>query len=201
MGAVLLVDEAVVEGLLIISDGEGRALLGLACCGERGEELLHLLLVGRRVDVPDDDDALQVGAVPGLVEGLDVAILEGLQYVEAADDIAPSVLRAVVDDACDAVTEALVDAATLAPLLDDDTPLLLRILLGDGDSIAPVLEDEEHGVGEAALGGGDVEDAVAGVVRPCAGVEAIEAAGTEEVHHPSWEVLGGFEGHVLQVVS
>ena len=92
MGAVLLVDEAIVEWLAIVLYGEGRACLGIACCWERSEELLHLLLVGGGVNVPDDDDALQVGAVPRLVEGLNVGVLEALEYIEAADDVALGVL-------------------------------------------------------------------------------------------------------------
>ena len=132
---------------------------------------------------------------------MDIGILEGLQDVEATDDIALGVLRAIVDDAGDAIAETLIDAATLAPLFDDDATLLLRILLGDGDATAPVLEDEEYGVGEALLSRGDIHDAVARVVRTRACVEAVEATRAQVVHHATREVLGGFEGHVLEVVG
>ena len=132
---------------------------------------------------------------------MDIGILEGLQDVEATDDIALGVLRAIVDDASDAIAETLINAATLAPLFDDDAALLLRILLGDGDATAPVLEDEEDGVGEALLCRRDIHNAVARVVRTRACVEAVEATSTQVVHHATWEVLGGFEGHVLEVVG
>ena len=92
MGAIFLVDEAIIEWLVIVLYGEGWACLGIACCWERSEELLYLLLVGGGVDISDDDDALQVGAVPRLIEGLDIGILEALEYVKATYDIAVCVL-------------------------------------------------------------------------------------------------------------
>ena len=162
--------------------------------------MLYLLLISCRVDIPDDDHALQVGAIPGLVEGLDIGVLEGLQHVEATDDIALGVLRAIIDHAGDTITEALVYASTLAPLFDDDATLLLRILLGDGDTTAPVLEDEEDGVCKSLLRRGYIHDAVASIVGPGTSIEAVETTSTQEVHHATGEVLGGFEGHVLEVV-
>ena len=90
--AVLLIDEPIVEGADIIIDRKGRTGLSITRSGEGCKELLYLLLIGCRVDIPDDDHALQVGAVPSLVEGLDIGILEGLQHVETPDDIALGVL-------------------------------------------------------------------------------------------------------------
>ena len=197
MRAVLPINEAVVEGALIIVDGEGRTSLSITRSGERSKELLYLLLISCRVDIPDDDHALQVGAVPSLVEGLDIGILEGLQYVETPDDIALGVLRAIIDDAGDTITEALVYASTLAPLFDDDATLLLRILLSDGDATAPVLKDEEHGVCKPLLRRRYIHDAVASIVGPGTSIEAVETTSTQEVHHTTGEVLSGFEGHVL----
>ena len=92
MRAVLLINEAVVEGADIIIDREGRTSLSITRSGEGCKELLYLLLIGCGVDIPDDDHALQVGAVPSLVEGLDIGVLEGLQHVETPDDIALGVL-------------------------------------------------------------------------------------------------------------
>ena len=54
MRAVLLIDEAVVEGADIIVDGEGRTSLSITRSGERSKELLYLLLISCRVDIPDE---------------------------------------------------------------------------------------------------------------------------------------------------
>ena len=63
------------------------------------------------------------------------------------------------------------------------------------------MQDEQYRVGELRGVGGYIQDAVAGLVLPRAGVEAVEATLSEVGHDACGEVSSGIEGHVLEVVG
>ena len=199
-------DHLVVVGHWIV-DTLGRILVSL----DLAEEFLYLLLHLIHVEVAHHHDGLQVGAIPLLVVVTEVLVREVIHDVHIADRQTVLVLAALVNLRHHVLHHALHRhaRAAVAPLLVDDTTLLVYLLRFEVDVLAPVVEHEETGVDDALPLDRHGSHVIHRLVNGGIGIEVgaeLYADGLAPRHDAEFlalarEVLGAVERHVLQEVS
>ena len=198
---VLLED---IDGLVIVGHFLGHHLRSLGADLDAAEELLHLLLEVVDVDVANDDDGLIVRTIPLLVVLLQGLGLEVVDDAHQSDRHAHTVLRAGVHLGQGAGDHTLRGTLTQSPLIVDDVALLHDLVLLEQQSVGPVLEDEHAGVEGRLTRGGNIADAIDGLVDRGIGIQVaakLHAERTCELDEiVALEVLRAVEGHVLKEV-
>ena len=184
-------------GLLLRSVG-GR-------CGNVAHQRLDLRLHGVDIHVTHDDDGLVVGTVPAVVEVHEFLVLEVLQPVEVADQVAVLVLRALADGLEHLHRRTPRGAVARAQLLHDDAALGVDLIGLQGDEVRPVVQDQQRRVDDAFARGRHVADVVDRLVPARTGVEVGAELHADRLQilgqHLAREVLRAVEGHVLEEVG
>ena len=92
--------------------------------------------------------------------------------------------------------------STCPPLLADHLPLLVDLLIGQGQATRPVVQDQQTGVRHPRLFHGSIHHHIDGLVEAGISIEILSTPHTgpfdEVIHAMSGEVLAAVEGHVLQ---
>ena len=127
------------------------------------EEFLDFGLDVVHVNVAYNDQRLVIGAVPLVIVVAQHLIGEIVHDVHRTDDIALGILRTTEKVLQLAVAHALAGIAAQAPLLMDDTALLVDFLVGEQQAVTPVLEDEHARVYRSLAGSGYVVNDVDGL--------------------------------------
>ena len=194
------------DGLLVVGHHDDLLLRGIGGrCGDVGHHLLQTGFGGFGIQITDDDDRLVVGTVPLVVETLQGIVLEALQSVEIADQVAVLVAGSLAESLQELHRRAPRGAVARAELLHDDAALGVDLFGLQRDEVRPVVQDEHCGVDDSLARGRHVGDVVDGVVPARSGVEVVSelhADGLQILDELlSGEVLRAVEGHVLEEVG
>ena len=189
-----------IVGHQLVHDGSG--VLGV---GHGAEELLDLGLGLVDIHVTDHDDTLVGGMVPLLVV---VAQFLGLEVVDdrhQSDGVSFSVLRTRVELGEVALEHAAAGRGAQAPLLVDDTALLVYLLGLQQQTVCPVAQDEQARVECALACRGHVADAIDRLVDAGVGIQVASELHADLLavgyHFVALEVVGAVEAHVFQKVG
>ena len=194
------------DRVLIVGNGD-RLLPGGVGRGNRNvaHERLDLVFYGIHVDVTDHDDRLIIGAVPLVVEVLQLLVVEALQSVEVADQVAVLVFCVLTERLKHLHGRTPRRAVAGAQLLHDDAALGVDLLRFERDEVRPVVQDQQGAVDDAFARSGDVLHHVGRLVPAGAGIEVgaeFHAYFFEILRqHLAGEVLGAVEGHVFEEVG
>ena len=200
----LLVGSDSHEGFLVAGDvelGTGTGILnGLAAV----KILVNLSLHGVHVDVANDDDGLQVGTIPVIVEAGDDGALEVADDLLKTDGQTVGVAGAFQHDGPSGLAQTLLGTETTAPLFEDDATFVLNLVLVEQQFGSPAVEDFETHLNQVLVVGGQL-DVVDGLVEGGPGVDATAKFDTVLLqgadHLVTLVVLGTVEGHVLAEVG
>ena len=211
-GVFVLADEhhRVAGGFLVGADGHERLLVGADAVGLflarvllGGDVAEHRLDLGfhlGHVDVADYDDGLEIRTVPIVIEVLDDLVVEGLQDVEFTDGHTVGVAGVLHEDRPVLLAHTVVGAEAEAVFLDDDTALLVNLLVVVEQTGGPAAEDLETEVDVTGIVGRH-RNHIDGLVEAGVGVEVSaehHALAAQVVHHAvAREALDAVEGHVL----
>ena len=159
------------NGLIVVGNGISfnHGSVG-AGGGNVLEELLDFGLNVVHVNVAHNDQRLVIGAVPLVIVVAQHLIGEIVHDVHRTDDITLGILRATEKVLQLAVAHALAGIASQAPLLMDDTALLVDFLVGEQQAVAPVLEDEHARVYRSLACGGYVVNDIDGLGKISIGI-------------------------------
>ena len=156
------------------------------------------------VHVANDDDGLQVGAVPVVEEVDDGLALEVHDDFFLTDGETVGIEGAFEHDGPGLLAETVAVADATAPLLVDDAALFLNLLLVEEDVAGPAVEDFDTHLDHLGVVGGDV-DIVDSLVEGGVGVDVaseLHAVLLQLVDHlVAWIALDAVEGHVLAEVG
>ncbi len=201
--------------LLVLLDGDERlGRVGHRLNEHRGrigrhldwrEHLLNLLLSVVYIDVTDNDDCLIVGAIPLLVIIAENLMGEVVYHLHGADRQAVAVLTAGVELRQCTLEHTHVGSEAAAPLLVDDTTLLVDLRRVEDEVVCPVVEDEQTAVESRLACSGHVGDVIDGLVDGCVGIEVSAELHTDRLAIADdivlGEVLRAVEAHVLEEVG
>ena len=202
--ALLLVLVNDIDGLGVVGHRielvGGRIFLGL----DGGEYALDLCLYLIYVNIADNDDALEVGAIPLLVVGAQEVRLEIVDDAHQTDRHTLAVARTGIEVGQLAVEDAHHGAGAHTPFLVDDTALLVDFVGLEEEAIGPVVENPEARV-DVAIAHGHAVNVVNRFVGGGIGVEVLAKFHTNAFailnEAVAREMLGAVEAHVLKEVG
>ena len=178
--------------------------LGAAGFRDAAELFLDEFLDRVHVEIAHGDDGLQVGAVPGFVEGADGFGLEILEHLLGADHVALAVLAAVHDDREVLVAHPLLGTLAAPEFFQNHAAFLVDFLLVHQLVVGPVFEHVEGPAEYPRRVGGHGEH-VHGLVEGGEGVEVVaelDAVFLEKTDEfVLGEILRAVESHVLGEVG
>ena len=199
-----LVGDDTDDGLVVVLYGDVDTLSSVHWRGDICEDLLELRLYIVDVYVTDDDDRLEVGAVPLLVVVTQHLIGEVADDVHLPDGEALAVLVAREGHTEELLRVSHISVVAAAPFFFDDSTLSVDFLVFEADEATPVVEDEDTAVDDAATWYGDLHQRIDRAVKAGISVDVTTEARPdtfEEVDNPlAREVLGAVEGNVLEEV-
>ena len=200
-----LVSSDTYDGLVVVFDRDVDTLSCIHWSRDVGEDLLDLSLRVVDIDVTDDDDCLQVGAVPLLIVVAQDLIGEAAYDLHLTDGEALPVLIAREGKVEELLHVAHIPAIAAAPFFFDDTTLSVDLLILEADEATPVVEYEDTAIDDALAWDGDLHQRVDRLVEARVSIDVATEAGTdalEEVDDSlAWEVLCAVEGDMLEEVS
>ena len=131
--------------LVIVGHGVIDALSRIHRLGNQREKSLDFLLHLIDVNVAYHHDGLQVGTIPLLIVVAQVLIRKVVDDVHRTDGQTVLILGALVDGGHGVLHQPLHGHAgtTGAPLLVNDTTLLVNLLVFQQDVVAPVVEHQQ----------------------------------------------------------
>ena len=133
-------------GLLIVGNGNHGLGLGILLCGDVGEDSLYLGLHLVYVDITHDDERLQVGTVPGMVEVHETLGLEVLEVLLAADYGRGGILGVAEDVGLLLLVDSPGCVVARALLLEYHSALLVDLLGIAGHEVRVVVHYQQAGV-------------------------------------------------------
>ena len=135
------------DGFLVVGNHDGLFLRGIGC-GSRnvGHQRLDLGFHGVYVDVADDHYCLVIRTIPLVVEILQFLVLEALQPVEVADQVAVLVFRALAQSLQHLHRRTPRSAVARAEFFHDHAALRVDLLGLQGDEMRPVVQDQQRRV-------------------------------------------------------
>ena len=192
------------EGLFVAGDvelGTGTGILnGFAAV----EVFVDFGFHGVDVDVANNDDGLEVGTIPIVVEAGDDRAFEGADDFFKADGETVGIFGAFEHDGPSGFAEAFLGTETATPLFEDDATLVFDFVLFKEELGSPAVEDFETHLDKLFVVGREF-DVVDGFVEGGPGVDATAEFDTVFLegadHLVALVVLGAVEGHVLAEVG
>ena len=193
-----------VDGFVVVGDGIGFVFCGILLCFDGREDFLDFGFDEVHVNVSDDDDALEVGAIPFLIVCSQFFGFEVVDDAHQADGEAETVAGAGINLGKVSLKDALGSAGAHSPLFVNHAAFLVDFLGVEGQTVCPVVKNEQAAV-NVALGHGDVIDVIDRLIGGGVGVEV-----TTEFHADAFaildesvtgEVVRAVEAHVFQEVS
>ena len=134
-----LIDGDTDDRLLVVLDLYIYSLSRIYWSGDVSEDLLELSLRTIDIDVPYDDDPLEVGAVPLLVVVAEHLIGEATDDVHLPDGHTLAVLVVRVSNSEETLEVTCVTAITGTPFLLDDATLIVDLLILKANEATPVV--------------------------------------------------------------
>ena len=133
---------------VVVVDRIIYAFCGILRHRDRREGLLDLLLHLVDIEIAHHDDSLQVGTIPFMIIVTQILIREIVYYIHRSDRHAVFILRAFIHLWHSLLHQSLYSHActTCAPLLVDDTTLLVDLCIFQQQIVAPVVEHQQTGV-------------------------------------------------------
>ena len=197
--------------LVIVGHGIIDALCRIHRLGNLREEGLDFLFYLVDINVAHHHDSLQVRAIPLLIVVAQVLIREVVDNVHRTDGQTVLILRALVDGRHGVLHQSLHGHAgtARAPLLMNDTTLLVNLLVLQQNVVAPVVQHQQTRVQDALALQGSRADVIDRLVYRGVGIEIgteLDADGFAPGHDAQFTVLARevfrtVEGHVFQEVG
>ena len=132
-----------VDGLVIVGDGGIDTLFGVLRHLDGREYFLDLALDIVDVDIADNNDALKVGTIPGLVVVAKSLRLEVVDNFHGADRQAVAIFQAGIERRKNLLENALRAFVAAAPFFVDNAALLVDLIRFEKKSVGPVVENEQ----------------------------------------------------------